>query len=229
MKVLCQEQRTDEWNQAHKCRISASEAHKCLMGKGTKGRRLYVEKIADDLEGLPDFGDHETAPWFIDGIQYESWAIGWYQFNQDVDVKETGFVVHDDYDWIGCSPDGLVGFDDVVLEKGVTFIPSDASYGLVEAKYRKSLKSFLKHTEGSFTTAHQAQMQTQMFVTGTEWVDYLNYWRWDAEELERGHVRRIYRDQAYIDNTLLPAFVSFMADVGDEVKRRELQRKAAAQ
>lgn len=211
MKVLCTEQRTPEWFKAKRGCISASDAHVCLMGKATKTRRLYVEKIADDLEGIPDFEPHDIKPWFVDGVYYESFAIGWYQYTHDVDVEQTGFVVHDDYNWIGCSPDGLVRKD-----------------GLVEAKYRKFLHTFDHHAKVGVTKAVMPQIQTQLFVTDRQWCDYLNYWRDDTNELEKGHVQRVYRDQAYIDNTLLPAFISFWCDVRDELARRHLQRQNAA-
>lgn len=211
MRILCKEQRTPEWFAAKKGVISASEAKTVLMGKSTKGRRLYVERLADDLEGIPNFEDEESPPWFIDGIYYESWARGWYQFKYDVDVEETGFAVHDDYQWIGCSPDGLVG-----------------EHGLIEIKYRKSLTTFKKHASINNRPADFPQMQMQMFVTDRLWCDYINYWRSDDQELEQGHVQRIYRDQSYIDNTLLPACVVLWNEVQRELKRRLLQKRVTA-
>lgn len=207
MKVICTEQGTPEWHRAHRGVISASEAHKALMGRHTKGRRLYVEKLADDLDGIPDFAEEDNPPWFSDGRYYESYARGWYSWKYGVDVRETGFVVHDDYAWIGCSPDGLVGDD-----------------GLVEIKFRKKLSTFAKHAQ-TMIPGHHPQCQTQIFVCGRDWNDYCNYWRDDANEIERGHVQRIYRDQAYIDNTLLPAFVELMNDVERLREQRELARQ----
>ena len=210
VKILCDTQRSDEWFAAKRSRISASDARYCLSRKGTKGRRLYVEKIADDLEGLPDFDDHDVKPWFVNGVYYESWARGWYSFQKDVDVIETGFVVHDDYDWIGCSPDGLVG-----------------EGGLVEIKYRSFLHTFEQHAQTGKLASVNPQLQTQMFVCNRQWCDYVNYWRSDDHELERGHIQRVHRDQAYIDNTLLPAFLTLWQDVRKEVERRKLQRARA--
>ncbi len=212
MKVLCTEQRTPEWFKVKRGRISASSASACLMQRSTKGRRALVDRIADDLEGVPDFDEHDTKPWFIDGVYYESFAIGWYQFSRDVDVEKTGFVVHDDFDWLGCSPDGLVGEN-----------------GLVEAKYRKFLHTFDEHAKVGVTASVMPQIQTQLFVTDRAWCDYLNYWRDDDNEFEKGHVQRIHRNQAYIDNTLLPAFLSVWADVDTEIRRRDAQRKLAMQ
>lgn len=210
MKVLCEEQRTQAWFDAKRGRVSASDARYCLAGKNTKGRRLYVMKICDDLDGVPDFDDHDVKPWFVNGVYYESFARGWYSFKKDVDVIETGFVVHDEYDWLGCSPDGLVGED-----------------GMVEIKYRTYLHTFEEHAQTGKLTGIMPQLQTQMFVTDRKWNDYVNYWRADEQELEKGHIQRVYRDDAYIQNTLLPGFLSLWRDVQQERERRQLQRQKA--
>lgn len=208
MKVLCTTQRTPEWFEAKRGKVSASDAHKCLMGRGTKGRRLYVEKIADDLEGIPDFADEDNPPWFTDGIYYEGFARGWYSFHRGVDVEQTGFVVHDEYGWLGCSPDDLVGDD-----------------GLAEYKHRKKLSTFKDAITATTRNRDIVQIQTQLFVTGRRWCDYVNYWRDDDNEIERGHVRRVYPDRSFVDNTLLPGLLSFWKDVQAELRRRQLQRE----
>lgn len=206
MKVLCTTQGTDEWHQAKRGVISASNARLALAGDHTKGRIGYIEHLADDLEGIPNFDEDEPPPWFTDGRFYESWARGWYSFKKDVDVQETGFVIHDDYSFIGCSPDGLVGDD-----------------GLVEIKYRKTLKTFKAHSALRANKSVIDQVQTQLFVTDRKWCDYVNYWRSDETgvELERGFIERIERDQAYIDNVLLPAFVKLWRDVQALVESRK--------
>jgi len=204
MKVLCTEQGTQEWLECRKGKITGSGAKLAISGRPTKGRRLYVAKIADDLQGIPDFEDEDVKPWFIDGRFYESWARGWYAWKTGNEVEETGFCVHDDYSWIGCSPDGLVGDD-----------------GLVEIKYRKTLHAFHKHAALNSDALIMPQLQTQLFVTGRAWVDYVNYWRSDDHELEQGHIKRIERNPAYIENTLLPAFVDIWREVQAELDRRQ--------
>lgn len=212
MRVICREQGTPAWNEARRGVISASCADACLAARDTKKRREYVWKIADDLEGIPDFEDEETPPWFLDGRYYESYARGWYSFRKGVDVETTGFVVHDDYNWIGCSPDGV--------------IPSQR--GGLEIKYRKRISTFDQHAKIEVLPRPlKAQIQTSLFVTGYDWWDYVNYWRDDDNEVEKGHVQRVWRDQSYIDNTLLPAFLSFWRDVEKEIERRDRQRARA--
>ena len=203
MKVLCTEQGTKEWRELHAGRITASKAHVALMDPMTKGYKNLVRDLADDLDGIPNFESEEPPPWFTDGLYYESWARGWYSFNKDVDVEQTGLVVHDAYDWLGCSPDGLVGDD-----------------GLLEIKYRKSLRTFKQHAALRANNSVIAQVQTQLFVTGRKWCDYVNYWRSDDQEVEQGFCERIEVDQPYIDNTLLPAFLRVMKDVDKLAKER---------
>ena len=179
------------------------------MGEHTKGRQLYIQKLADDLEGLPDFDDHDIKPWFEAGIIFESWARGWYQFERGVDVGETGFVVHDDHPRLGCSPDGLVGED-----------------GLLEIKYRHNLRTFDQAVEKG-PTREMAQVQCQLYVTGRKWCDYVNYWRGESEGEERGHILRVYPDKGYIEETLLPGVLGFWGDVQAELRARKQQRRVS--
>ncbi len=211
MKIICEAQHTPEWHEAKRTRITASEAQICLMRRTSKTYRSYVHKLADAFDGVPDFEDEDLKPWHADGIYYESWARGWYAWNYDVEVKEVGFVVHEKYDWLGCSPDGVVNEE-----------------GLVEIKYRKFLHTFDKHSKVGVTNTVKAQCQTQMLVCGAQWCDYVNYWRSDEHEKEKGHCQRIYRDDAYINNTLLPAFVRTMNDVAAELGQREVYTKQQA-
>ena len=204
MRVLCKDQNSVAWDEARKGRITASNAKFCLAKPGTKGRRMYIEKLVADLQGIPDFDDEEPAPWFAAGRYYEAWARGWYSWEADVEVTETGFIVHDEYSFIGCSPDGLIGDD-----------------GLLEIKYRTYLHTFKQHAAKGANAAVLPQIQTQMFVCDRPWCDYVNYWRDDNEELEQGSIERIHRDDSYINNTLLPAFVKLWGEVQTLLKQRE--------
>ena len=196
MRILCKTQGTPEWHDVRRGKVTASAARYALARAGTLGRLNYIQQLADAIEGVPNFDDEDDPPWFAEGRYYESWARGWYAWKQGVEVAETGFIVHDDYSWLGCSPDGLVG-----------------KSGMVELKYRKFLHTFFKHSAAQVNAQVIAQVQTQMFVCGRRWNDYVNYWRSDQHEKEKGSVKRIERDDAYIDNTLLPAFVGLWREV----------------
>ena len=193
MRVLCDDQRSEEWLACRRGKITASSIQRVLAGPETRSRNSYMMSLVFDLEGVPDFNDEEPGVWFEDGRKYESWARGWYSWNYNVDVSETGFVLHDEFDWIGCSPDGIVEPD-----------------GLIEIKYRKSLKTYDQHTKRIQPSAFN-QMQMQMYVMDRAWCDYVNYWRNDDNE-EKGHVQRVQRDDERLE-LLIEKCHAFWADV----------------
>ncbi len=204
--VLCTSQGTPEWHAARRGKITASMARIAIGRKGTKGRSDYIEKLVMDFEGTPNHADEETEPWFAAGKYFESWARGWYSWNFSRDVVQTGFIVHTEYSWLGFSPDGLIGEE-----------------GLLEIKFRHSLGTFHKWASIGASSPVLAQIQTGLYVTGRKWCDYVNYWRSDDHDKEKGRCWRIERDDNYIENTLLPGFISLWADVQKELATRRVR------
>lgn len=178
MRVLTATQGTPAWDAARKGRLTASAIGKILAGKGTKGRHQYMLDLCMDLEGIENFAD--SAEWFEKGRMYEGHARGWYNWEREK-VTETGFVLHDEYNWLGCSPDGLVGDD-----------------GCIEIKFREFLHTYHAANIKNTPRLYESQMQTVMWVCNRKWCDYVNYWRDDANQKEQGHIRRIYRDEGRI-------------------------------
>jgi len=178
MRILTEKQGDDQWDIARKGRITASSIGKVLSGKGTKTRHEYMLQICMDLEGIEDFRD--SAQWFEKGRMYEGHARGWYDYHV-APVIETGFVLHDEYNWIGASPDGLIGED-----------------GCIEIKFREFLRTYHAAETKAIGRLYESQVQTEMWVCNRQWCDYVNYWRDDKAEKEQAHVRRIYRDEARI-------------------------------
>ena len=187
MRVLTETQGDDKWDMARKGRITASSIGNVLAGKGTKSRYEYRLQLVMDLEGIEDFTD--SAIWFEEGRLYEGHARGWYDFHA-APVTQIGFVLHDDYNWLGASPDGLVGDD-----------------GMIEIKYRKTLRTFHESNLKNPPRAYLSQMQTGMWVCNRAWCDYVNYWRDDKSQKEQAHVRRIFRDEGRIRELEEAAFI----------------------
>lgn len=192
MRILTEEQGTEMWEVARKGRLTASAIGKILAGKGTKTRHNYIMDLVLDLEGIQDFRD--SGSWFLEGRRYEGHARGWYQWERDIKVQETGFVLHDEYNWIGCSPDGFVEDD-----------------GNIEIKYRKTLQTFDQSIVKNIPRLYQCQVQTQMWLCEKHWTDYINYWRDDITGKEQGHIRRIERDEAWIKEIENAAFLFWQA------------------
>ena len=200
MRILTDTQGTELWEVARKGRLTASAIGKILAGKGTKTRLNYIMDLVLDLEGVMDFRD--SGSWFLAGRQYENHARGWYQWERQTDVQQTGFILHDEYNWIGCSPDGFVETD-----------------GNIEIKYRKTLDTFNRSIVKPVPRMYQCQMQTQMWLCEKRWTDYINYWRNDQTGQEQGHIRRIMRDEAWIREIENAAFL-FWQEVIDKYRER---------
>jgi len=194
VRVLTTTQGTDDWEVARKGRLTASCIGKILAGPNTKTRHDYIMDLVLDLEGIGDFRD--SGSWYLEGRKYEGHARGWYDWNHNAtsdSVKEVGFILHDEYNWIGCSPDGFVGD------------------GMVEIKYRKTLETFNSSIVKPIPRVYRCQMQTQMWVCDKRWCDYVNYWRNDQTGQEQGHVRRVVRDDAQIKELENAAFLFWQA------------------
>ncbi len=188
MRVLTEEQGSENWLLARRGRITASEIDKALAGKNTKTRKQYIENRVLDLMGIADFRD--DAKFFQLGRKHEPFMRGWYQDETGLDVRETGFVLHEEHNWLGVSPDGLVDPD-----------------GGIEGKFRVSLRTFHDACIKPITRAYLYQMQACMWVTGRQWWDYVNYWRSYDGTKEQGHIRRVHRDEALINEIESAALV----------------------
>ena len=188
MRIMTKDQRSEAWKAARRGRITASNINAVLAGQNTKTRRNYIESIILDLEGIDDFAD--DAQWFALGRKHEPYAIGWYQYETGRTVSNTGFVLHDTYNWLGSSPDGLVG-----------------RVGMIEAKFRVSLRTFHDACIKPIPRAYEYQMQANMWVCNRKWCDFINYWRSVDGKKEQGHVRRVVRDDARIKEIEAAALV----------------------
>jgi putative phage-type endonuclease len=206
------DQRSPEWYAARAGKITASRfADAIAMDKrnpdrSTETRDRYMRELAAEiLSGQPrhEVGGKALA-W---GTEAESFARQAYEFAQGAFVEESPFVLHPTFDFIGASPDGLVG-DDGGLEMKC---PMDESV---------HIKTLLR----GMPDEHKAQVQGNMLVTGRQWWDFVSFDPRQAESF-RLYVERIQRDDCYINHVLLPGLLQFWAKVQDMVAK--IKRKAA--
>ena len=192
MKILCMEQRTDEWYRLRRGHVTASRFGDVMARPSSKRFRNYLLDLVFDFEGVPDFRD--DAPWFAAGAAMEPTALGAYSWKTDTVVQRVGLCVRDDFDYIGCSPDGLLGDD-----------------GGVEVKCRKYLRTYFAAVRAGYKSTMRPQVQGCMYVTGRKWWDVVNFWRDDKHELEKINIVRVQRDDQYIQ-TLHARIVEFYTE-----------------
>ena len=144
-------QGTPEWHEIRKRRMTAS--HGTAIGSNGKGLITYVREIVQAMIHEPP---NYTNKDMDRGNELEPIARSVYEFENNVTVREVGFITYGDY--AGCSPDGLVDND-----------------GGLELKARND-KIHLGLLLGDKVDSGTIwQMQMCMLVTGRKWWDFGSY------------------------------------------------------
>jgi len=203
------EQRTDEWHQERAGRLTASCFADIIAltkaGKPTAERaKLMRLKAFERLSGIPR---HEVGARSMEwGKDLEAAAREAYEIETGNIVRASGFVVHPKHDFIGASPDGLIGED-----------------GGIEMKCPHDEQVHIQTWLEGMPEVHMPQVQGCMLVTGRQWWDFVSYDPRMAEPW-RLYVQRVPRVEPYIKH-LLTTLLQFEAELREMVDT--LRRKAA--
>lgn len=172
-----EQQRTKEWFNKRKGRVTGSAVGAILGCNPWQTRDDVLRRMVRDYHGADSefTGNAATAH----GTFHEENAIFDYELETGNKVIETGF--HTLGDWLGASPDGLIGEDGVIEVK--------CPYGMRDA------------VEPQWKTAKEqphyyAQMQIEMLCTDRKWCDFFQ-WNQHASNCER-----VYRDEKWLAENL---------------------------
>ena len=171
------EQRTQEWFAARASRITASEAGALLDMSPFKSGGAAFKELVGKVHGTPSKFVGNVATTY--GTFNEDGALMEYEWETGNKVNLIGFVEHSD--WLGASPDGMVG-DDGMLEIKCPF-------GL-----RNNKSPDFKNIDD--LPHYYAQTQIQMFCAQRDYCDFFQ-WNQFATSLER-----VYRDEAWLSENL---------------------------
>ena len=183
MKVHKVEQGTDEWHKLRLGKVTGSRLKDVLSkGRGSapsKTRLNYMyQVVAERLTGQPqDTYSNEYMEW---GQETEAQAKSHYEYMESVYTDKVGFVEMNE--WIGASPDALIGDD-----------------GLLEIKCPKSVTQIQRAALGEFPSEYTAQVQGQIWVCEREWCDFVSFdprIRGDASYFKI----RVFRDDEFIND-----------------------------
>jgi putative phage-type endonuclease len=146
-------QRDSAWHALRELKLTASNAT-AIKANGKGLDTLVLELVAEYMSNAPK--ESYTNEAMENGVVLEDEARGIYEIQNSVVVQTVGFISEGEY--IGCSPDGLVGTD-----------------GLIEIKCPTD-KVYLEYLlDGAIDSKYMNQMQMQMSVTGRDWCDYVVY------------------------------------------------------
>lgn len=197
------EQRSAEWYAARAGKITASRFADVM---GTKAARAkYMREIV--FERLAQQAKHgvssKSLTW---GQEVEPFSKEAFELHTGLIVEPAEFIAHPRYDFIGCSPDGLIGKD-----------------GGLEMKAPHDEAVHIETWLTGMPEEHKPQVQGSMFVTGRAWWYFVSY---DPRQGERFrlYVQRVERDPAYIER-LAGCLLQFQAEA--VAMQAELERIAA--
>lgn len=175
-------QGSEEWIQARAGILTASvigqliTPAKVQLSKSDTARSVMENLLAERLSGHVD--EYPMSADMERGVLDEPYARDLYASVSPKPVAELGFMVLErDGRRLGYSPDALVGDN-----------------GLGEIKSRKPKIHLRTILDDRVPADNMAQLQTGLYVSGREWIDYISYaGGWPL------HVIRVYPDQKWFN------------------------------
>lgn len=178
-------QRTQEWHKERAGKFTGSRFVDVMARNKKTGEPLKAyhdliwQVVSERMTGQAIEGAYGYAlQW---GVDVEPYAREAYELKSGNFVTESGFIIHPDYPFAGCSPDGLIDDD-----------------GGIEMKCPKSSIIHLERFISGVPDEYVPQIQGCMWVTDREWWDFVSY---DPRMPETHRLLRIkvMRDQEYIN------------------------------
>ena len=174
MKIYNFEQRTEDWYNIRKGKMTASNAE-TIIANG-KGLETYIYNLMAEYYSSAEKENYINAD-MQRGIDLEPEAKIEFQFYTGLDIKEVGCVELNEY--ILASPDGLIGDDGLIEIK----CPNDSIY------FKLLLSNNIK-------PEYIAQMQMQMYVTDRQYCYFVSY----NPNFEKSlYIKKINRDEEMIE------------------------------
>lgn len=185
------QQKSDEWRALRAGKFTGSRFFALLaMSKPTKAKPIPVplevrQKLiwtvaAERIQGYQEQGASSySLQW---GVDAENFAREAYELKTGEFVDEIAFIQHSEFDFVGISPDGLLG-----------------EHGGIEIKCPKSPQIHLQRFLYGVPDEYVPQLQGFLWVTKRKWIDFVSYDPNTAPEF-RLLIIRVNRNEAYIKN-----------------------------
>lgn len=179
MRELLCDQGSAQWLQLRVGKITASRMADVMAtlkkgGEGADRRNYRIELMTERITERAN--EHYISRDMERGTELEPDARSSYELAQQVMVDTAGFVLHPTMDYLGASPDGLVGND-----------------GGMEIKCPRDTTHVRWLTEGTVPMEHRPQMYTNMLCCEREWWDFCSF-----SPFFKPFIVRLMRDEAEI-------------------------------
>lgn len=211
------EQGSDEWFEERLGKVTASRVSDVVArdrtGKPYKGYYDYVIQLA--IERVTGKRKRFSSKYTDHGTEFESAAAEAYELARpDADVREVGFVEHGEIA-AGASPDRLVDEDGTMEIKAPN---TDTMIRYMVSMIEKDDPDFelvgMLGLKGNEWKYYFDQIQMQLWIVDRKWCDFTVY---DPEMPDQLLIKRVPRDDDYIDGIMVPRILEFL----DKVARLE--------
>lgn len=210
MEVLEQQgaaQRTEAWLIEKLGHISGSRMIE-VMGMPSTAANYGMDLLAERLTMTP--APEVRSPALDWGRNCEPLAKDAYWNETGRTIVEVPFVKHPSIKWIGVSPDGLIGDE-----------------GGVEVKCPYNSAVHLNTWRHGMPAEHKPQVQSNLWVTGRKWWDFISYDPRVKDPRLQLYIQRIYPDPAYIADMQLRC-ERLLAQVEVEIRQLDVRALAVA-
>ena len=160
------EQRSPEWFEARKGKLTGSNIGAALGVNPWKTPEDLIRQMVREYHGADsEFQGNIATTW---GTSHEPLALLDYEMETGNMVKDCGFLVHPEFDWLGASPDGLIG-----------------DHGLIEIKCPYGLRNEASPKFKSLADQphYKAQVMVELACTGRSFCDFYQ-WTPNGDRLE---------------------------------------------
>lgn len=157
MRVIDCQQGSEQWDVLRMTRPTASEFDKIITPKTgvlSKSHRDYACELVAKQLGV--FTEPAPSLWMEWGIENEPQAVSCYEQRAEQAVERVGFVLPDNTDSYGASPDGLL---------------CDRT-GVLEVKCPKPETLIRYHWDGTLPDDYRPQIQGLLLIAGCEYCDF---------------------------------------------------------
>jgi putative phage-type endonuclease len=161
VRILTTEQRTPEWFAARIGKFTASRASDMMAtiksGEAAARRDLRVQIVCERLTGASQEDTYVNAT-MQRGVDKEPDAFGAYEALTGHLARQVGFLAHDTLP-AGCSPDGVIGEFE----------------GLLECKCPKTATHLSYLKSKAVPKDYFWQIQHSLWITGAQWCDFVSF------------------------------------------------------
>jgi len=201
------EQRSPAWFAQRLGFLTASRMSEALSkGTGVTRDKYKMQLISERLTGQ---SEKSFSNEFMEyGTQQEKFALMRYECDTGCIVDEAEFYTHPTIKWLGASPDGLLRDANGLIK------------GVVEIKCRKTENHLEFFLNPKIPAKYIIQMQTQMWVTGAEWCDFVSYDSRVTYKHRQIFISRVKRDNDIIEKMTIDV-EKFLAEIEEIVQKLE--------